>query len=254
VLVRLSPLHLPVKPYDMRIFLIEDEFLHAEDVRVTVEALGHDFLGWIGEGFAAMEKIAAEGPDVVLIDMNLHGALSGPAIAAQIAAKFALPFIFITSHVDDETIQKGLVLGPVAYLTKPVREGDLKAALQKAVMHNREPEDSKAVVDDRDGLFVRVGNNLRPLHTAELLYVQTHAKNYCRLFLMDGTSFTIKRSLTSIQDYLTKEFFRVHKEYIVNTGSITKVDEVEQILYLGKQAVPIGNAFKKEFFQRFRIL
>ena len=71
-----------------KIFLIEDEWVHAEDVRITVEELEYKWLGYTHEGIDAMEKIKILQPDIILIDLNLNGAFSGILIASKIKEAF----------------------------------------------------------------------------------------------------------------------------------------------------------------------
>ncbi len=243
----------------MKVFLVEDEWVHAEDIRISVENLNHEWLGYSSEGFDAIQKIKELSPDVILLDMTLHGALSGIAIAEHISKEIQKPFIFITSHTEDEIIEKGLKVNPVAYLTKPVHEGDLKAALIKAKNFTNqvteEEEDSYELSDAAEQFLIRVGKNLKPVSKTDIAFIQTDAKNYCKIVTNDKGSFTVKKSLSSLQELLSKkQFCRIHKEYIINLEQISKVDEAEHLVYISTQPIPIGNNYKQAFFEMFNIL
>lgn len=239
-----------------KVFLIEDEWVHAEDVRIALDELPYEWLGYTGEGMDAMEKIRTLQPHVVLIDLNLHGSFSGTLIAAQIKKEFGLPFIFITSYLDDDVIRKCLSLDPVAYLHKPVNGGDLKAALIKAEQHAIPDALHDITLSGAGGsLLVRVGKQLKPLSADEIVAIHTDAKNYVRIFTKQSTQYAVRSSLTALEKWLPHaQFMRVHKEYIINLKCITGVNEAEQTVQLEKLTIPLGRAFRAEFFSRYTIL
>ncbi len=238
----------------MKVFLVEDEWVHAEDIRISIENLGHEWLGYTAEGFDAVNKINKLQPDVILLDMMLHGAQSGTAIAAHINKEIKKPFIYITSVIDDAVIEQGLHTNPVAYLTKPVNEGDLKAALIKAKTFTV-AADAYDVNDTPGQLLIRIGKNLKPLNKSSITFIETGEKNYCKIHAAENTHYTVKKSLTAMMEMLDiKFFYRVHKEYIINLTVVVKIDEAEQLVYIDKQAIPIGSNFKQGLLQHFNIL
>ncbi len=238
----------------MKVFLVEDEWVHAEDIRISIENLGHEWLGYSSEGFDAITKINQLQPDVILLDMMLHGAQSGTAIAAHINKEIKKPFIYVTSIIDDAVIEQGLHTNPVAYLTKPVNEGDLKAALIK-VKSFTTTTDAYDVNDTPEQLLIRIGRNLQPLNKTNILYIETGEKNYCKIYASDGNHFIVKKSLTSLMELLdAKQFYRIHKEYIINLTAVTRIDEAEQLVYINKNSIPVGSNYKQGLLQHFNIL
>lgn len=238
-----------------KVFLIEDEWIHAEDMRLAVEELQYEWLGYCGEGIAALEQVRALQPDVVLIDLNLHGSFSGPLIAAQLKKEFNLPFIFVTSYLDDEVIRQCIGLGPVAYLHKPVNKGDLKAALIKAEGHVAEDE-APEVAASANGrsLLVRIGKTLKPVAFEDIIAIHSDAKNYVRIFSQNN-QYAVRSSLSALEKQLPQALFmRVHKEYIINLKAVTGVNEGDQTIQLQKLNVPLGRNFRAQFFARYTIL
>jgi DNA-binding LytR/AlgR family response regulator len=240
-----------------KIFLIEDEWVHAEDIRIAIEEMNYQWLGYTHEGIDAMEKIKELQPDVVLIDLNLNGAFSGIAIARTIKEKFNLPFIFATSYLDDEIIKQCYEVGPVAYLHKPINKGDLKAALLKVAFTELQTTEEEVIVSDTNGheLMIRVGKNLKPLPKEDITVIHTDAKNYIRIFTRQKTQYAVKSSLTSFEKNLPAKFFmRVHKEYLVNLQYITGVNESDQTIQIDHLHIPLGKNYRAEFFSRYTIL
>lgn len=240
----------------MTVFLVEDEWVHAEDIRISIENLGHEWLGYSSEGFDAVAKIKQLNPDVILLDLMLHGARSGTEIADYINKEIKKPFIFLTSVIDEKIIEESLKTNPVAYLTKPVNEGDLKAALIKVKTGLYSGVAEAYDLNDTEAqLLVRVGNNLKSVDKTRITFIETAEKNYCTIHVTGDTRYTVKKSLTTMQDLLSpKQFYRVHKEYLINLLLVTKIDEGNQLVYVDQHTIPIGNNFRAGLLQHFNIL
>ena len=56
--------------------------------------------------------------------------MDGIETAAEIQYQLKIPVIFLTAHADDTTIIRAKATSALGYLVKPVRQSDLKAALE----------------------------------------------------------------------------------------------------------------------------
>lgn len=80
-----------------------------------------------GDGEAALEAIAAEVPDLVLLDVMLPKK-NGFEVCQQIRATpawQAVKVIMLTAKGRDTEVAKGMALGADAYMTKPFSTKDL---------------------------------------------------------------------------------------------------------------------------------
>ncbi|HSB51506.1 MAG TPA: response regulator, partial [Dissulfurispiraceae bacterium] len=73
-------------------------------------------------------------PDLVLMDVYIHGKISGIEAAGKIRSQFGIPIIFITGYSDEETRQKAYVAEPAGYFVKPLNYDRLKEVL-KPIIH-----------------------------------------------------------------------------------------------------------------------
>ncbi|HEY7060479.1 MAG TPA: GAF domain-containing protein [Chloroflexota bacterium] len=109
------------------VLVVEDE----PDVRKTVCALlaevGYAVEG-VGDGEAALERIAAGGVDLVLLDLVLPG-MDGVELCRQVRARAAdevyLPIIVLTGLADEAERRAGFAAGADDYVTKPFDAPDL---------------------------------------------------------------------------------------------------------------------------------
>lgn len=81
----------------------------------------------------------AEAPDMILLDINMPG-MTGHEVCARLKSDpstSGIPVIFVTSCDDDEDEQRGLELGAVDYLTKPVNPAIVLARVRTQLVLKR---------------------------------------------------------------------------------------------------------------------
>jgi len=94
--------------------------------------------------FLTAEPVQAEG--CVVLDINMPG-MNGLDLQREMtAAGIPLPVIFLTGHGDIPMTVQALKAGAVHFLTKPVREDDLLAAIRQALETDRKARSERAVI------------------------------------------------------------------------------------------------------------
>jgi two-component system response regulator VanR len=102
----------------MRVLIVEDELFLAEAIRdgLRLEAIASDVAG---DGDAALELLAVNAYDVVVLDRDIPGP-NGDEIARELSADAASPRILMLTAADrlDDKVA-GFEVGADDYLTKP---------------------------------------------------------------------------------------------------------------------------------------
>lgn len=116
----------------LRVLVVEDEVIVAMEIQDRLEALGYTVLDTLTTGEAAIEHVAADRPDLILMDIMLDGALDGIDTAEQIRAEEEIPVIFLTAYSDDQTLDRAKAAAPYGYIVKPFEERELYATIEVA--------------------------------------------------------------------------------------------------------------------------
>jgi DNA-binding LytR/AlgR family response regulator len=116
-----------------RILVVEDESIVAKDIQRTLEKLGYEVPATASSAESAFQKLEEVEPDLVFLDIKLKGEQDGVHIAEHIKDRYDIPVIFLTSFVDQDTIDRAKVTEPYGYLVKPFNEGDLKTTVEMAL-------------------------------------------------------------------------------------------------------------------------
>jgi PAS domain S-box-containing protein len=116
-----------------RILVVEDESIVAKDIQNTLVKLGYEVPATASSAASAYEKLEMIKPDLVFLDIKLKGEEDGIHIAEHIKEKYNIPVIFLTSYVDQATLDRAKVTEPYGYIVKPFNESDLKTTVEMAL-------------------------------------------------------------------------------------------------------------------------
>ncbi len=116
-----------------RIFLVEDEVIVAEVLRMNLERSGYEVVGHEIYGEAVVESVARSKPHLILMDIRLKGKMDGIAAAAQVRERFDIPVIYLTAYGDMETLQRAKQTAPYGYLIKPFEIETLRSTIEMAL-------------------------------------------------------------------------------------------------------------------------
>lgn len=111
------------------ILIVEDEGLIAADVQRKLEALGYFVPAIASSGKEALRCARSMRFDLVLMDIRLKGDMDGIATAQALKTDFGKSVVYVTAHADQETVNRAKVTEPLGYISKPVREADLRSVL-----------------------------------------------------------------------------------------------------------------------------
>ena len=127
--------------HQIRVLVVEDEPLIAEDIRETLDSIDFQVSGVAYNSEAALSELEQNAPDIVLLDVNLGSEKDGIEIAEIINQRYNLPFIYLTSYADRATIDRAKHTRPMGYVVKPFDERDLFTTLEIALFnfHQKQP-------------------------------------------------------------------------------------------------------------------
>jgi CheY-like chemotaxis protein len=111
----------------LRVLVVEDMFLIAEDIADQLSGWGCEVVGPDGHVKGALQRIAESRIDGALLDVNLDGETSFE-IAAVLSSK-NVPFIFLTGYDRDTFFPDELQSAPK--LSKPVVGEALQAMIRQ---------------------------------------------------------------------------------------------------------------------------
>lgn len=223
----------------IRVYIVEDEPLISETIRVSLIKEGFDVVGDadnIGDAFFEIDDL---NPDLVFLDITLDKGQSGIDLGKKLNIKSTIPFIYLTSHSDKKTVEEASQTNPAGYLLKPFKSKDLKVAIDFALSKN-EPQPKS---NQCDFIFVKHHKKWNKINVSDIIVAKAD-DTYTEIFTSDK-KYLLSQPLKNIEGKLDHTIFkRVQRSYVVNINKITAIQD--DILTIDSHLIPIGKKYKKD--------
>jgi two-component system LytT family response regulator len=180
--------------------------------------------------------------DLVFLDINMPGKDGFDFLKYFPERNFEV--VFVTAY--DNFAIKAIKESALDYLLKPIILEDLKTAVNKTIQKinkkNNKFEEQKIELSYSGGkTFVL---------PKEIIYIQG-IDNISKVYLENGKTILLSKSLKHFENILDNTFFRSHKSWIVNLIHINELDTSKTNLLLSNNGIKIPisirniNKFKK---------
>jgi len=243
----------------VKILVVEDDMIIAAKIALQLTNLGYEVTALVPRGEEALRHAAENPPDLVLLDIQLKGALDGVETARRLHESAQTPVIYVTANTDEATFQRAKATHPYGFIPKPIKHLDLQRAIELTLArladeHHRAAEpplepapDSPYVLSDR--IFVRHREKMVRIAVADIQYLEAD-RNYCHLHTAAKT-YTLATPLKVMEEKLpARLFLRVHRSFLIN---LAQVDEVlEDHLGIGGTTVPLSHSLREELMRRIQ--
>jgi DNA-binding NarL/FixJ family response regulator len=104
------------------VLIVEDEAIVAQDYRAMLIHTGFKVIGITDNSTKAIEIAIQERPDIILMDINLKGEVSGIEAAKSIYDIYSPQIVFITGFDEEVLVFTGI---RYQYIRKPIYEWNL---------------------------------------------------------------------------------------------------------------------------------
>lgn len=121
-----------------RLLVVEDEAVVRMDIEARVKKMGYEVVGSVPDGESAVKLAETKEPDLVLMDIRLHGRISGIMASQTIRERFQIPIVYVTAYADDDTFKQAKNTHPYAYVIKPFTDRELSTSIEIALIHSRQ--------------------------------------------------------------------------------------------------------------------
>ena len=127
------------------ILIVEDDEITALNLKISLQKQDYNVLCMCDNIDQAKKEITSLHPEIVIIDISLQDSTDGIELAREIRAHYHIPFIFLTSHTDDDIISEAKLTEPYGYIVKPFDPSSLHATIQMALF--KYDSEKKAAVE-----------------------------------------------------------------------------------------------------------
>jgi len=199
-----------------RILIVEDEMLIAKHIKNCLERNGYDSAGLAINYSGAIEIIKTRQVDLALLDIKLSGKKSGLEVAEFLKGNYKIPFMFLTSFNDKETLGKLKILQPMGYLNKPIREVNLITALDLFF--------SSIIQEQPKTQIIKVASKMYNINLNDLVYVETDHV-YIKIYFKNG-NLLLRCSLSNFLEQIPAEYLiKISRSCAINPFYIEELSK-----------------------------
>jgi len=244
----------------LKCIIVDDE----ERSRLSLKILVQDFCddvevvalcASVDEALTAIEE---QRPHILFLDIQMDGETGFDLLERIKNIDFEI--IFTTAYT--EFALKAIKFSAIDYLLKPIDTEELKSAVDKVekrvngsvttrlenlvqnLKANTNNQRFKLALPSSEGLvFVKVD---------DIMYCEA-SSNYTVIYLMDGKSHIVSRTLKEYEDLLgDQNFFRIHKSYLINLNAIKKYVRGDggYVVMNNDKSLDVAKRKKDEFLSR----
>ncbi|NRA51307.1 MAG: response regulator [Phaeodactylibacter sp.] len=222
-----------------RILIVEDEVLIADTIKRYLTGKGHQVVGTAISFDEAVSLFEEEQPDLVLLDIRLSGSKTGIDVAKWLRShEESIPFIYLTSQLDQKSLDGAKSTFPAGYLSKPVQAQSLFTTIEIAMFNHQAQEDQKATIR------LYNGKQYFQVPVDDILYLRAD-HIYVKITMQREDEFVQRATLKEMIDQLPEgPFVQTHRSYAVNLRQVTRWDQ--EYLYFNKMSVPVSRGRRRE--------
>lgn len=241
---------------NIRILIVEDEFVTLDLLRDYLEESGYEVSGDAMSADEAITILEQGQTDFALLDINIKGNRDGIWLAEQINKKYRIPFVFLTAFSDSLTVRNATKTNPFGYLVKPFTQADIFTSIEIALNNYNKfraiQTESKKDQENqiKDSIFVKVETGFKKVFLKEIRFIKAY-KNYLEINLAVSSQI-IRSTLTDFQQLLpTENFIQTHRSYIVNVEFLENIGG--NFVMVSKTEIPMSRGFREHVMKRLKI-
>jgi two-component system LytT family response regulator len=232
----------------LRVIVVDDEPLARKGLRIRLQNIdGVDLIAECKNGSEALSVIAEQEPDLMFLDIQMPG-MSGFDVINNLQQDNMPLVVFVTAF--DQYAVDAFKVHAVDYLLKPIDEGRLVDAVQRARLHLVDKSavtdkqrllelvisitgKSEAAIDQlmHDGgaatrypekIAIKDGSETTLLPVADIDWVDAAGDYMC--VHASGVTHIMRVTMKELEEQLDPTIFqRIHRSTIVNLDRVTKV-------------------------------
>lgn len=209
-----------------------------------------------GDVESAVEVIKQHQPDVVFLDIEMPN-YSGLELVSFFE-EINFEIIFVTAY--NHFAVKAFELAAFDYLLKPIEIIRLDSSIKNFIEKNNKAKDALNYQILKESLsqktvqkmIVTHQGNQKALLLPDVIAIEAN-EAYTSVFDKNGTKYTISKNLKYFEVLLAdnKEFFRVHKSWIVNYHHIINYSNSDYTIYLTDKVEAKLSKYKKAEFDEW---
>lgn len=199
--------------------IVDDESLALSRLKRLLNENGIEDITAFDNPLDALKEVSKTKFDAVFLDISMPN-ITGLELADSIMSIEPKTFIIFQTAYEEFALE-AFKNGGIGYLVKPIESSDIKTVLEKIRSFKSSTlEESKRILGKR-------GDKLYLINPDDIFYIKADLDEVI-IKIKDADAY-VRRKIGDLETLLgNKNFFRIHRSYIVNVDKIKSMRSVEQ--------------------------
>lgn len=236
----------------LKILIVEDEVITANDIKETLEKAGHQVTAMARNFKEAVAAVKHQLPDLALIDIQLaKSSVDGIATAKELLSQHSMPIIYLTANSESETMQRAKETLPAAYLLKPFRQQELVVQVELAYANRK----TTPTLAESDTLYLPINKGYEKLTKSEVLYLDADGA-YVKVYLINEEQPRLfSMNLGHLIPYFPPtRFYKLSRSVLVNLDYVERLESNQLWMRGQSQSLSIPNANRAELMRKLTVV
>ncbi len=221
----------------LKILIVEDDVLISEHLKMILEDLGHSVSNVCYSFKDAVNSLNTDIPDFAFLDIRMNGIDEGIEVAKELN-KIKVPFVFLTSFSDKQTLMDAIIQNPIGYILKPFSKDDITKIITKIY--------ELLQID-----FIEVGNSnkINRIKINEILFLKSD--NVYVEVVCNSNKYVVRGKLNELHEKLPKnKFLRVNQSYVINIDKVKTIQRSN--VQISNIEIPLSKKYRQEILEYFQ--
>ncbi len=202
----------------MKVLIVDDEKLALSRLNRLLNEEGILDVTACSSAIEAIKALSKENFDVAFLDISMPD-MNGLELANTIVNLNPKTFIIFQTAYEEHALE-AFQSGGIDYLLKPISNESIKNSLDKMKKYIVKADETKKLVAKR-------GNKIYLIDIDDIFYIKADLDEVI-IKIKDADAY-LRKKIGDMQSVLEgKNFFRIHRSYIVNVDKIKSMQSVEQ--------------------------
>lgn len=239
----------------LKVLIVEDDISFSLELEMIIDEIGYPIIGNVDNSAEALDIIFSKEPDLILMDIDIKGNLSGTEIGEKIK-HLNIPIIFITSFDNKKKYDEARQSNMAAYLIKPTNKFTLESTIDLIIQKLDAQKDIAEKSDETifgTSIFVKKNKTYHKVSLESIQYAEASG-NYSTLYV-GKEKFVSNLSFKEIELMLASNIFlRTHRSYIMNMNYFSSINIEENTITMeNEQVIPVSRTNKQILLDRMNI-
>jgi len=239
-------------PHLLKILIVEDDVSLGIDLELMLKELGYTVIGVADSSSKATRMIELKNPDLILMDINLKGNLSGIELAENLC-DLKIPILFITGYNLEKNFKLASKVNHIGFMVKPIHKYSLQSTIEQAFKNisavandGNSPLKKDTILFNKKGVLFRIA-----IH--DINYVKAN-DDYTITITTQGEFVNAVRLFKMEKDLKPFGFVKCHRSYLINPSKVVSFDTNRNEIHIDDTVIPVSRNNKAEVIESLDIV